>query len=407
MTAQQTPVAVPALSHVPHLADDPFDVDVLAEPGDFHRRLRDAGPVVHLDAHGVLGLGRHDEVRAALVNWQAFVSANGVGLTDPAEEPPYRPPGVLLEMDPPDHDAPRHVVEPLLTPRVLHRLREHWTERAEHLVDELLQRGEVDAVTDLAEAFPLSVFPDAVGIPVEGREHLLPYADHLFNTFGPDNELVRAGAGRFPDHMAWMRQQGSREQLTPDGFGAGVWAAVDRGDVTAEQAPAIVRALLAAGIDTTVHALAAIVDGFLRFPDQWDLLRSEPRRARIAFDEAIRWASPVQTFFRVAAHDVQIGDHVVASGGRVLMFLGSANRDPRRWADADTFDLRRDPAGHVGFGWGIHRCVGQHVARLEAECLLTALVARVVRWERTGPPRRHVNNTLRAWASTPVRLHPA
>ena len=86
------------------------------------------------------------------------------------------------------------------------------------------------------------------------------------------------------------------------------------------------------------------------------------------------------------------------------MFLAAANRDPRRWTDPDAFDLSRDPSGHVGFGFGIHQCVGQHVARLEAEALLTALAARVERIELAGPPRRHHNNTLRAWASVPLRF---
>ena len=118
----------------------------------------------------------------------------------------------------------------------------------------------------------------------------------------------------------------------------------------------------------------------------------------------MRWESPVQTFFRTATTDVRIGEHVVPDGKKILMFLGAANRDPRRWADPDSFDLSRDPSGHVGFGMGIHQCVGQHVARLEAEALLTALARRVRGLELDGPTVRHHNNTLRAWESIPVRV---
>jgi len=98
---------------------------------------------------------------------------------------------------------------------------------------------------------------------------------------------------------------------------------------------------------------------------------------------------------------------VTASGQKTLMFLGSANRDPRRWSAPDRLDLSRNPSGHVGFGMGIHQCVGQHVARLEAEALLTALVQRSSAVELAGTPRRHHNNTLRAWVSLPVALTPA
>jgi cytochrome P450 len=112
----------------------------------------------------------------------------------------------------------------------------------------------------------------------------------------------------------------------------------------------------------------------------------------------------VQTFFRTATTDVTVGETVIPDGAKILMFLGAANRDPRRWTDPDRFDLSRDPSGHVGFGMGIHQCVGQHIARLEAESLLTALARRVTHVELAGPVRRHHNNTLRAWRSIPIAL---
>ena len=124
----------------------------------------------------------------------------------------------------------------------------------------------------------------------------------------------------------------------------------------------------------------------------------------MAFDEAVRWESPVQTFFRTATADARGGDVAVPDGRKLLMFLAAANRDPRRWTDPDRFDLSRDPSGHVGFGMGLHQCVGQHVARLEAESVLTALAARVARVELAGAPVRHLNNTLRAWEHLPLRL---
>jgi cytochrome P450 len=157
-------------------------------------------------------------------------------------------------------------------------------------------------------------------------------------------------------------------------------------------------------VDTTVHGLSAVLYAFATHPEQWQRLRAEPSLARVAFDEAVRWESPVQTFFRTATTDVDVEGAVVPEGRKILMFLAAANRDPRRWEHPDTFDLSRDPSGHVGFGFGIHQCAGQHVARLEAEALLTALAARVERIELAGPTSRHHNNTLRAWGSLPLRL---
>ena len=151
--------------------------------------------------------------------------------------------------------------------------------------------------------------------------------------------------------------------------------------------------------------LAKLEHAFATNPTQWQRLRREPALARVAFDEAVRWQSPVQTFFRTATTDINVDGTVIPDGKKILMFLGAANRDPPVWDNPDAFDLSRNPSGHVGFGMGIHQCVGQHVARLEAEALLTALTERVERLEIAGPTRRHHNNTLRAWESLPVRVH--
>ncbi|TDD68039.1 cytochrome P450 [Actinomadura darangshiensis] len=395
MAAVQAPPAIDA---------DPFGHDALEDPLPLHARLRDTAPVTYLTRYDVFALARYEHVHAALADWQGLQSAAGVGLSNFRHEKPWRPPSLLLEADPPRHDAPRAVLAKVLGPRALRRLREAWFADAEELVDEVLRAAEFDAVARLAEAFPLRVFPDAVGLGQDGRENLLPYGDHLFNAFGPVNDLVEKGRPRVGELSGRVNAQCARDRLSEDGFGAQIWAAADRGDITHDQAPLVVRSLLSAGVDTTVHGLAAVLYAFAVNPGQWQRLRREPHLARTAFDEAVRWQSPVQTFFRTAVGDREIAGTVVPDGRKILMFLGAANRDPRRWDDPDAFDLARDPSGHVGFGMGIHQCAGQHVARLESEALLTALARRVRRIELAGEPVRHHNNTLRAWKTLPVRV---
>ncbi|SCX40350.1 hypothetical protein SAMN03159343_0945 [Klenkia marina] len=392
---------------LPTLDLDPFDPEVLRDPLPAQAALRDAGPLVRLPRYGTWAIARYAEVHAALSDWQSFESSAGVGLTNFRTETPWRPPSLLLEADPPHHDAPRTVLAKVLGPRALRRLRADWLADAEALVADVLGRRtvELDAVPALAAAFPLRVFPDAVGLAREGREHLLPYGDHAFNAFGPtDNPLVLAGNASMPEHAGWVADQCERENLAAVGFGADIWAAADRGELTHAQAPLVVRSLLTAGVDTTVHGIGAVLHALAVTPGAWQLLRERPELVRVAFDEAVRWESPVQAFFRTTVRDVPVGDAVLPAGEKVLVFFAAANRDPRRWADPDAFDLTRDPSGHVGFGMGIHQCVGQHVARLEAESLLTALLARVTSLELAGDPVRHLNNTLRSWESLPLRL---
>ncbi len=386
---------------------DPFSTEFFEDPHRIHAELREAGPVVWLSRYGVWAVARYEEVHAVLNDWSTFCSSRGVGMSDFAGEKPWRPPSLVLETDPPEHDRARTVLNRVLSPAAMKRLRDGFAQAAERRVDELLARGSFDAVADLAEAFPLSVFPDAVGLREEGREHLLPYAGLAFNAFGPDNELRRRALAEAAPHVAWVTEQCQRQNLAPDGFGAQIHAAADAGEITPDEAPLLVRSLLTAGLDTTVNEVGAALYCLARFPDQFRRLREDPSLARAAFEEAVRFESPVQTFFRTTTRAAEIGGQRVGEGEKVLMFLGAANRDPRRWERPDEYDIARRTSGHVGFGSGVHMCVGQLLARLEGEVLLGALARKAVAIEIAGPPQRRYNNTLRGLASLPVTLRPA
>ncbi len=392
---------------LPVLDIDPFSAAFFEDPFPIHAALRDAGPVVRLSRYDVLAVARYAEVQAVLTDWQTFSSARGVGLSDFSKEKPWRLPSLVLETDPPLHDRTRKVLDRVLSPAAMRRLRADFAAKAEALMEELLGRQTFDAVTDLAEAFPLSVFPDAVGMPRENRRFLLPYGNMVFNSFGPRNAFFEDAVRDAEPVVAWVQAQSQRAALDPNGFGAAIHAAADAGELTHEEAPLVVRSVLTAGVDTTVSGLGAAIYCLARFPDQFARLRADPGLARAAFEEAVRHESPVQTFFRTTTREAEIGGTTVEEGRKILMFLGAANRDPRRWEDPDAFDITRANAGHVGFGSGIHGCVGTVLARMEGEVLLRAIAGRVGAIEITGSPRRRYNNTLRGLASLPVRFVPA
>ena len=403
-TAQTAPLPARA---APESDADPFSIEFFEDPHRIHEELREAGPAVFLRRHGVHAVARYAEVHAVLNDWRTFCSSRGVGMDDYATGKPWRPRSLVLEADPPEHDRARAVLNKVLSPAAMKRLREGFAAAAERLVDGLLERGSFDAIPDLAEAYPLSVFPDALGMPREGREHVLPYAAVVFNSFGPDNDLRREALADAAPHMAWVAESCQRDRLAPGGFGAGIHAATDTGEITPEEAPLLVRSLFSAGVDTTVNGIGAAVYCLARFPDQWAKLHADPSLARAAFEEAVRFESPVQTFFRTTTRPVEIGGVPVGEGRKVLMFLGAANRDPRRWERPDEYDISRRASGHVGFGNGVHMCVGQILARLEGEVLLAAMARKVASIEITGPVKRRYNNTLRGLASLPVTVRPA
>jgi len=392
---------------IPHLAIDPFAISFFDDPYPAHQEMREAAPVVYLDKWNVYGVARYAEAYAVLNDPQTFCSSRGVGLSDFAKEKPWRPPSLILEADPPAHTRTRAVLSKVLSPAVMKRLRDGFMAAAEAKVDELMARGSFDAIPEFAEAYPLSVFPDALGLKPEGREHLIPYASLVFNAFGPPNELRQQAIERSAPHQAYVTAQCQRDNLNPGGFGACIHAFSDSGEITPAEAPLLVRSLLSAGLDTTVYGIGAAVYCLARFPDQWERLRADPSLARNAFEEAVRFESPVQTFFRTTTRDVELGGITIPEGEKVLMFLGAANRDPRRWEQPDTYDITRKVSGHVGFGSGIHMCVGQLVARLEGEAVLTALACKVGSVTMSGAPKRRYNNTLRGLESLPVTFTPA
>jgi len=225
-----------------------------------------------------------------------------------------------------------------------------------------------------------------------------------FNSFGPRNALLADAMADAEPVLAWVQAQTSRDALSPTGFGAAIHAAAGREGFTEAEAGLLVRSLLTAGVDTTVNGLGAALWCLARFPAEFERLRAEPSLARAAFEEAIRLESPVQTFFRTTTQAVVIGEDTIPEGRKVLMFLGAANRDPRRWERPDDYDITRRNAGHVGFGTGIHACVGAVLARLEGEAVLAALARKARAITITGTPQRRYNNTLRALASLPVTL---
>ena len=283
--------------------------------------------------------------------------------------------------------------------------RDTFAQAAEQLIDQLVAVGEFDAIPDLTEAFPLSVFPDAVGVAPEGRHHLLVYGNLTFDALGPHDERLKQKMADAAPAIAWVQAQTQRSALS-EGFGTMIHQAVDLGEITAEEAPLLVRSLLSAGLDTTVSSLGAAIHCLARSPEQFQQLRENPHLARAAFEEAVRLESPVQHFFRTTAREVTIGNTTLGEGEKVLVLFGAANRDPRRWQHPDRYEITRSSTGHVGFGAGIHNCVGQVLARLEGEVVLAALARKTSAITITGPVRYRFNNSLRGLESLPLRLEP-
>lgn len=396
--------SVATLGRAPSLDVDPFALEALQDPYGLHSKLRDAGSVVFIPRYGIYAMARYENVSATLKDWKQFTSERGVGLSDFAEEEPWRPKSLLLETDPPEHDRTRAIASKVVSLGSLRAVRDAWRQGAEMLVEETMRgsSGRFDAITHLAEVFPQRVFADTIGLRRDGREQLVPYATANFNAFGPRNEIFESTEPQRLAATPWIEESCTRAFITPGGWGAAFFEAADRGECTKQEAARLTRSLITAGFDTTINAIGNTLDALADLPDVWERLRENSTLCARAIEEALRLRSPVQTFFRTATRDIAVDEHLIPQGAKVLLFLGAANRDPRRWQDPDQFDLNRSTSGHVAFGFGVHQCLGQMVARQETVILLTAMVERIDHLKRGGSAVRRPNNTLLALSSLPL-----
>ncbi|MEO0936914.1 MAG: cytochrome P450 [Pseudomonadota bacterium] len=396
-------LAVEAPAGVPVWDVDPYDEAVLIEPLPLFRRLHGV-PFAHLERYAMLICGRYDVVREVFSDHARFVSSRGVGVSDFALEAPWRPPSIVLEVDPPAHDRTRKVLMRALSPKVVRDLRGAFAADAAALMDALVVQGEIEAVADLAEAFPTRVFPRAVGIRTPDARKLVDYGAMVFNALGPDNDLRRRIMARGPEIVPWINAACTRAQLEPGGIGAAIHADET---ITEAEAEMLVRSLLSAGVDTTVTALGSAMWCLAHAPDQYALLRSDPEKYALpAFEETMRLTSPVQAFCRTAAQDTEVAGVQIREGTKILCVLGAANVDPGQWgAKAEAFDITRKAAGHLALGVGVHTCVGQNIARAEGQAVLRALATRALRIEPLEGAAWRPNNAIRALDRLPLRLH--
>ena len=371
---------------IPEFDVDPFSRDSVRDARAVDDRLREFGPVVRLPGEDVVMLARFEHVSPGLKDWRTFSSTSR-----PWHDPRSVRPEVLLTDDPPKHTRVRAVVANALSRSALAKMAEAFRAEADAVVARLkekVSRGEpLDAVSDLTQPFIYKVLPDLLGLQRQGREHMYTFGNMVWATMGPMNELFHEVMQDTDAVLKWADQSCERANLAPGSLGMAMYEAADRGEVSQEEAKLLVGTLLAAAADTTVLTLANTIRAFCEFPQQYELVRSEPGLIRAAFEESLRWDSPSRMAGRIAAREVEIDGYVIPAGTRCGLMFAAANRDPRQWSEPDRFDVRRSNLHSLGFGYGLHACVGRVLALLEAEALLAAVVRTVTRFEAAGEPQ--------------------
>ena len=392
-------------AEAPSLDIDPYSMPVLLNPYPFQEALRDRAPVVRLTAHGVYATGRHAEALEILGDPGRFSSSGGVGIQDIRRPGNHRIPNRLNEVDPPAHTALRGVLSRLMSPIKIRGWREGFDAVAGQLIDELRDADGVDGVRDIAETYVLRAFSGAVGIDLP-RDNTMAVSNMRFNQVGPDNETLRESVRRAGPHLEWFQGLTQRDAVQPGSIGELLYDCEDRGEITPGTAANMLLTFVGGGTDSTITSLSHTLHLLARNPDQWARLRADSGLARVAVEEAIRLESPFQMIYRTTLGETELSGTRLPRDAKIGVFLGAANRDPRKFDAPDRYDLSRETAGiHVGFGHGIHMCLGQMLARHEADVILTALSRAFERMELAGTPVYRPVNQMRQLSSLPLRLH--
>jgi cytochrome P450 len=384
--------------------DDVFGREAVRNARSVDDGLREIAPVVKLARENITIVARYQHVSNGLKDWQAFSSTSR-----PWHDPNSVRPEILLTDDPPEHTAVRRVIATALSPKALSKMSAAFQADANVLIGRLRVRsGEtINAVADIARPFVYKVLPDLLGLPQEGRENMTAFGHMVWATLGPPNELFHEAMADVGPVIDWVDQCCNRENLDPEGLGMQMFLAADRGQITEDEAKLLVQILLSAAADTTVMTLSTAIRAFSLFPGQYRELRKDPTLLRSAFDESLRWDSPSRMAGRIAMRDVEIEGYVIPKGERCGLMFAAANRDPRKWQDPNRFDIHRDNRGHVGWGYGVHACVGRVLALLEADALIGALLTHIERFEPAGEPEPWLTTIGHGPAKLPVRIFAA
>lgn len=389
---------------IPSTDIDMFSADSVRNARAVDDGIRELAPIVRLERENIVMLGRYEHVSKGLVDWKAFSNTSR-----PWHDPNSVRPEILLTDDPPRHTQVRAVIARALSPKAMKEMEDAFRREAEILVDELMRHAgeEIDAVSGITARYVHTVLPDLMGLPLEGRENMTPFGNAVWATMGPANELFDAAMAGAGHSFEWVDQACNRENIRPDSLGGEMYAAADRGEISRADAKLLTMTILSAGADTTVITMGNALNAFARFPEQYQVLRDDPSLIRNAFDETQRWDSPSRMAGRIAMRDIPIEDYVIPEGTRCGLMFAAANRDPRKWEEPERFDIRRDVRGQVGWGQGIHMCVGKALAQAEADALLGEIVKRVARIEPMGEPEPWMTTIGHGPINVPVRLHAA
>ena len=349
---------------------DPFDFEIDADPYPLWRRMREEQPLYYNERYDFYALSRFADVERSLVDWRTYSSAKGT-ILELIKSGMEIPPGSIIFEDPPDHDLHRGILSRVFTPRKMNAIEPKVREFCARSLDPLVGTGGFDFIRDLGAQMPMRTIGMLLGIPEQDQEALRDKIDEglrLESGEMPefDLDLAEGQASAFADYIDWRAKHPSDDLMTELLQATFTDAEGVERNLTREEVLGYVNLIAAAGNETTTRLIGWTGKVLAEHPDQRRKLVEDRSLVPNAIEELLRFETPGPIIARYVARDVEIHGQTVPEGSAILLLVGAANRDERRFPDGDRFDIHRAPGPRLAFGYGIHYCLGAALARSEA-----------------------------------------
>jgi cytochrome P450 len=398
-----------------HLVFDPFSEEFFTDPYPTYRRMRKEAPVYYDATHDFYALSRHKDVSAAFKDYETYSSARGIDLAMVKNNDLPQESRSMIFMDPPEHRRMRSLVNKVFTPRAITALKDAVTELIEYHLSRV-DPTRFDVVADFSALFPVEVISTVLGVPAEQRQQIRHWVDASLHRKPGQIEMDEANWKAVTDIAAYYYNliQERRKDPQDDMINGLITAEVERDDGGTTQLDdfeitGFCTLLGGAGAETVTKLVGNAIVQFARNPDQWQMLLDDRSKVPAAIEEVLRYEAPAQYNVRCSLKDVELHGVTIPAGKPVFLLGGSANRDPEAFTDADKFDIDRDrtQAQNLGFGYGVHSCLGAALARMESAVALERLLDLMPRYEVIWDDCKRVSmQNVAGWSNVPVRVLP-